>query len=432
MQFVEAFIAARLFVSDLAEDGSAVVRITHESLLARWERLQRWLANDRELLRVKARVERAAARWLQEGRRADLLLTAGKPLQEAEQLHAAGFELEAEVEAMIAASRQKARRNRRLRQAAVTALAVLTLAASGLAVVAHVQRNRANENAQRADENTRRADENARRAETARDQARQRFQLALDALNDMVSGIQRKLANRPGTLALRKDLLENARKGLQKLLQEAERQGNPDHTLVWSYFQMGDVERILGNTSAAKKQYASGYELASKLAVADPGNAQARRDLGVSYSRLGDVTLQLGQTQESLDFYRRALAVDERRAATDPKDDQVQRDLAFSYDRFGDVTLQLGKAQESLGFYRKALTIRERLAAADPKDITVQRGLGISYDNLGDVTLQLGRTQEALDFYHKGQMISERLAAVDPAIPRRSATSASASRSSAM
>ena len=130
MQFVQAFIAARLFVSDHADDGSAVVRITHESLLARWERLQRWLADDRELLRVKARVERAAARWLQEGRRADLLLTAGKPLQEAEQLHASGFELEPEVEEMIAASRKKARRNRRLRQAAIAALAALTMAAS--------------------------------------------------------------------------------------------------------------------------------------------------------------------------------------------------------------------------------------------------------------------------------------------------------------
>ena len=122
MQFVQAFIAARLFVSDLAEDGSAVVRITHESLLAHWQRLKDWLERDREHLRVKARVERAAARWLQEGRRADLLLTAGKPLQEAEQLKASEFELEPQVEEMIAESRQKARRNRRLRQAAIAAL----------------------------------------------------------------------------------------------------------------------------------------------------------------------------------------------------------------------------------------------------------------------------------------------------------------------
>ena len=167
MQFVQAFIAARLLVSDLADDGSAVLRITHESLLARWERLHRWLASDRELLRVKVRVDRAAARWLQEGRRADLLLTAGKPLQEAEQLHASGFELEPEVEAMIAASRQKADRNRRLRQAAILSLAVLTLAASSLAVVAQVQRERANRNALLAVGSAKRADANAARAVAA-------------------------------------------------------------------------------------------------------------------------------------------------------------------------------------------------------------------------------------------------------------------------
>ena len=162
MQFVQEFIAARLFVSDHAEDGSPVVRITHESLLARWGRLQRWLADDRELLRVKARVERAAARWSQEGRSGDLLLAAGKPLQEAEQLRASGFELEPEVEQMIAASRQRARRNRRLRQAAIAALAALTMAASGLAVVARVQRDRADENARQA-ETARQATERANR-----------------------------------------------------------------------------------------------------------------------------------------------------------------------------------------------------------------------------------------------------------------------------
>ena len=347
----------------------------HESLLARWGRLQRWLADDRELLRVKARVERAAARWLQEGRRADLLLTAGKPLQEAEQLQASGFELEPGVEEMIAASRKKARRNRRLRQAAIAALATLTMAACGLAVLAQFQRDRAELESRHAKtardeaQNQRdRAQLESRRAEAARDQARQRFQLALEALNDMVSGIQRKLSTRPGTLALRKDLLENARKGLRKLLQEAEKQGNPDHSLVWSYFQMGDVERILGNTSAAKQQYSSGYELASKLAAADSGSDQAQRDLGASYSRLGDVALQMGQTQQSLDYYEMALAVNEKRAAADPQDAQTRLDLGFSYNKLGDATLQLGKAEEALDFYRKALAIHERVSAADPQD----------------------------------------------------------------
>ena len=143
MQFVQAFIEARLFVSDHAEDGSAVVRITHESLLARWGRLQRWLADDRELLCVKARVERAVARWSQEGRRSDLLLTAGKPLQEAEQLVASGFELEPEVDDMIVKSRKKARLNRRLWRTVIVALAVLMITAFGLAGWAYIQEHRA-------------------------------------------------------------------------------------------------------------------------------------------------------------------------------------------------------------------------------------------------------------------------------------------------
>ena len=94
-------------------------------------------------LASEARVERAAARWVQEGRCADLLLTAGKPLDEAEQLRASRFELEQATEEMIAESRKRADRNRRLQQTAIASLAVLTVAACCLAVMAGIQRSRA-------------------------------------------------------------------------------------------------------------------------------------------------------------------------------------------------------------------------------------------------------------------------------------------------
>ncbi len=82
---------------------------------------------------------------------------------------------------MIAASQKRARQNYRLRQAAIAALAVLTLATSGLAAWAQIQRHKANENAQQAvktaqgadeneqlsDQNAHHADENAQRAVTA-------------------------------------------------------------------------------------------------------------------------------------------------------------------------------------------------------------------------------------------------------------------------
>src|SRR5205085_181284 len=64
-------------------------------------------------------------------------------------------------------------------------------------------------------------------AETARDQARRRFQLALDAFEQMVFAIQDKVEHRPGMLELRLALLGDARAGLHKLLQEAEEQSIP-------------------------------------------------------------------------------------------------------------------------------------------------------------------------------------------------------------
>jgi hypothetical protein len=136
--------------------------------------------------------------------------------------------------------------------------------------------------------------------EEARDQARQRTRLALDAFNLMVFDVQHKLGNRPGTLELRQDLLRNARQGLRKLLREAERQGAPDSILVLAHFGMGDVELLLGNTQTAGKQYEEAHELARRLAEADPQNAQAQRDLSISVNKLGDVTRQLGKTREPL------------------------------------------------------------------------------------------------------------------------------------
>ncbi len=258
------------------------------------------------------------------------------------------------------------------------------------------------------------AEEQRKRAEAATATAQQRFQLALDAFNQMVFGIQNKLENHPGTQDLRKDILENARNGLKKLLKETEKQGNPDQTLVWTYFRMGDVEQVLGHTLAAQEEYQTGHDLALKLAEADPSNARAQRDLSVSYNKLGDMTLRLGQTKAALNFYEKSLAVRRRLAEADPKNAQAQRDLSISYTNLGDATLRLGQTKASLDFYEKSLAVCRRLAEADPKNAQAQRDLSISYTNLGNVTLRLGQTQAALDFYEKSLAVDQRLAEADP------------------
>jgi serine/threonine protein kinase len=251
-------------------------------------------------------------------------------------------------------------------------------------------------------------------AQEARDLAWRRYHLALDAFNRMVFGIQTRLETRPGTQELRKELLENARQGLRALLREAEGQGDPDSTLVWSHLRTGDVELVLGNTQAARQHYEAGHELAGELAQADANKALAQRDLSACFERLGNVTLQLGKTKEALHFYQKCSQILQRRAEADPKNAQAQRDLSVSFIKLGDVKLQLGQAKEALDYYQRDLEVSQRLAKADPNNAPAQRDLSFSFDKLGDVMLKLDRTKEALDFYQKGLEVRQRLARADP------------------
>ncbi len=147
-QLVEAMVAARLFSADQVKDSAGssrpVVRVAHEALFRAWARLKDWLQQERENLRVRSRVAAAADRWQAEGRRPDLLLPAGKPLEEALPLTAAGqAQLPAAEQEFILASQDRARRFRRLKQAAVTLLVILTCLAAAGAYLANNQRHQA-------------------------------------------------------------------------------------------------------------------------------------------------------------------------------------------------------------------------------------------------------------------------------------------------
>ncbi len=199
--FVDAFIAARLFTADRSgADGPAVVRIAHEALLSRWQKLADWIKENRELLQIRARIAAASATWEEEGRTRGFLLATGGPLEEARRLRAENFDLSAEETAFIDASEQQARRVRLAKRTAVAALAALTILAIVGGGVAEYQRrgavaarSRASEkeaeaiaardDAKReatrakaaradADNNARRADQNAVRASDEAQKAR--------------------------------------------------------------------------------------------------------------------------------------------------------------------------------------------------------------------------------------------------------------------
>ena len=140
---VDAFVRARLFVAKLADDGSATVELAHEALLGHWPRLSRWLEDDRESMRVGARVVEQAALWNQNGRSADYLLAAGKPLSEAAELLARrGAELGSAERRLIETSLARERSRRRRRRGVMASVLALAGLVFGFGIVMAVQSGR--------------------------------------------------------------------------------------------------------------------------------------------------------------------------------------------------------------------------------------------------------------------------------------------------
>lgn len=148
---LETFVAARLFVTELADDGSAVVTVAHEALLWHWPRVQDWVGQNRQNLRIRGRISAAAERWVKEDKHTDLLLPRGQPLGEAEILLHQDIELNAIETEFVQASRFRAARSQRLKAAVAAALALLAVLAGGAALVANQQRHLAIEARTRAE-----------------------------------------------------------------------------------------------------------------------------------------------------------------------------------------------------------------------------------------------------------------------------------------
>jgi hypothetical protein len=144
-EFIDRFARARLFVLDQGVSRQRSVSVVHESLFSHWDRLRVWIQENRDLLRVRARIEVEAARWQSEGRPRDLLLSSGRLLAEAQELvvHHDVVALSDPVPTFIEQSVTAENARRRRRSAA---LAVLAAALAVAAVISWYQVQSLNHN----------------------------------------------------------------------------------------------------------------------------------------------------------------------------------------------------------------------------------------------------------------------------------------------
>ena len=341
---IDTFVENRLFVTELADDGSAVVTVAHEALLWHWPRVMDWVAQNRENLHVRARIGAAAERWSAENKSTDLLLPHGKPLVEAESLLEQGIELPAEETEFIQASIARERRVQRIRTGAVIGVAALAILAAFFAYFADHQRGLANQ---------------ARRsAETEAETAKQTTNFMVGLFNVADPSEAR------GNSITAREIMD---KGAARIDKELTAQPAIQATLMET---MGSVYTSLGLYDQAAGLQRSALE--KRRALYGDKHLEVAR----SMDRLGEVLKLKAEYEPAQKMYREALAL--RRATLGNE----HVDTARSVYELADLLGRMGEFTQAEPLFREALALRKKLfRARSPEVAQSLEGLALNlYD----------------------------------------------------
>jgi tetratricopeptide (TPR) repeat protein len=389
---VDTFVENRLFVTELADDGSAVVTVAHEALLWHWPRVQDWVAQNRENLRIRARVAAAAQLWEAENRPADLLLPTGKPLVEAESLLEHGIELHKDEANFIQASIARARRIQRLKVGVVATVAALAFLAGVSAFLANHQRRRAMAEAETAKETTNfmvrlfevsdpsEARGNTITAREIMDRGAKRIQIELSAQ----PRIQATLMETMGAVYTSLGLYDQAVPLLRSALQKRRALYGEEHLDVASSLaRLGEVLKLKADYAQALPMYRQALELRRKM-LGDENIDTAR-----SVYELADLLSRMGDFAAAEPLFREALAL--RRKVAGAKSPEV----AQSIEGLALNLFDLGSFEESVKLMREAVAMQRELQKGP------HPALADAINNLGWVLAEMDEYKEAEQLYRE-------------------------------
>src|SRR5688572_29439915 len=398
-ELVDTFVENRLFVTELADDGSAVVSVAHEALLWHWPRVQDWVAQNRENLRIRGRIAAAAELWHAERRTGDLLLPPGKPLLEAEALLEQGMEFHGVEAAFIQASIAREKQAQRVKAgffATVAALAVIALVAAFRSEERRVRANEALAKVEIEAETAKQTTTFMTRLFEVSDpsEARGNTITAREIMDQGAERIQKELAAQPsiqatlmetmGTVYTSLGLYDQAVSLLQSALDKRKALYGEKHLEVArSLDRLGEVLKLKAEYERALPMYRQALALRREML----GNEHV--DTARSIYELADLESRMGNFAAAEPLFREALTL--RRKVNRPKSPEVAQSLeGLALNLFDQ-----GNYADSVPLMREAVAMQRALHTGPHPD------LAEAINNLGWMLGEIGQYQETEQLYRE-------------------------------
>ncbi|WP_148293903.1 winged helix-turn-helix domain-containing protein [Azospirillum sp. B4] len=387
LTLVRTLVEERLLVS-LVADRQPVFGVAHEALLRQWPRAVAWVAAHQQDLRTRGQLEGMARQWGAEGHRADRLLRAGKPLEEARDLLArAAVPLSAEAKALVTASIRQARRADRWRLAVSAAFAVIAAVALFLGF-------------------------RARQAEAV---AALRLHGAEDLVDYMLGDLAEKL--RPlGRL----DVLDGvAQKALGYLTADDAgevpaasrlRQAKALQTLA-------DVDRSRGNVDAAVRALDRADALLRANLAQGPVDPDLLKTLGTVAFWYGQIALDQSRLDEAERRFTQYRDHAQRRMDLTPEEPDGWVELSYALSSLGSLQLRQGQVDGAAANFAASIALKRRALERHPDDRTVAAELANSLSWLANAEAQRGHLAAATALYDQQHDVLDHLRAAEPAAP---------------
>jgi len=460
-ELADRLVAARLAVADVSANGDTL-RLAHEALLTRWPMLAGLIAEHRDFLGARRRLQRDAANWERSGRHEDFLLPPGRRLAEADDLVARRRdELDPEAVAFAEASSERARaaaeaaqrvkegalrrelaRSRRV-AAIVSLLLVAALAAGGYA---WRQRSIANSALRDVETEYQAAldqaagsvgllvdsnDSGALSTDLMRklvEQARDTV-TGLPGQSDAASAAQIKLLNAMSVAYLSLSGAATAHEmaaranGLADAL-HAKNPADANWTVLWfeARGRLADAEAALGDSDAALANARQGQTAALTLAGPTPsappppaGVDAVENQLAIADQRVGDLLRARGDFDGARGAYENWRARAAALRAAQPGETLWLRNDMFAIERLGDLAFSNGDIQQAKALFGDYLVGANVFAAARPQDAIGSEGLATAHERIGDADLAGGDADGAEREYLDMQRYAERLVGFDAA-----------------
>ena len=430
-QLVNAFLEARLLVSERNPDGVDVVTLAHESLFIHWPRLIVWLKTNRSLLNIRNRISEQVTRWCAAKRDPALLLNPGKPLEDGKALVRSELTLEDDLRDYVNASIHRAKGRKRVRYAAIAALVAVTLYALGASYSARQSQLAAERNLAKSQDLIEFliGDLHSQLQNLGRLDVMQSIgEKAMDYFTELgpTDTTAQSLLNRTkalyqiGSVYMETNEFDQAIRAFEQSLEQAKaltKQSPGNYTFMYEQaqaeFWLGYALWASNDLALAEKHFQDYRDGAERLVELRPENPSAMMEVAYANSNLGTLADSRGNLKMAIAYFLKAAEITINVVARTPEDLEAVATLADIYSWLGSAHEKQLKLTQALSFYRSELKLFSRVEELAPSyQATVN--IVLANNRLAKIELFSGNVDNAVALYQVQAGVMQRLVKHDP------------------